>query len=466
MAGTRVGIYARISRNPDGTRDGTDRQVANIEEEAAHRGWTVVALYVDEDISASSARVKRRPRYEQMLADLRAGHLDLVVAQRLDRLMRRPAEWEPFWAACQAGGANVHTLDNIVVTNGAMGQAVIQILLVIAKLETDLISARLRDKYRHSALAGKAPPGGVRPFGYELHYAGVREPEAELIRDAAKRILAGQSLRSIQIEWHERGVVTPTGKPWSNTPMIRMLKASGLAGHRVHRGAVVARDAWPAILDQDTHERLVAALTARGDSARGKSRLRSFLLSGLVVCSLCGYRMVSSRDHRGARRYVCRKPPGCARQSIQADPLESYVTRAVLRVLADPGLRSALEAKGKRDRPSVDMESLHRDRQKLIEIAEMWADGSMSRAELFAARSIVSVRVEDAERRLAQAAAPSAAELPSSEAALSAAWDARDINWRHSIVRLVLGSIDIGPPRLGAPRTFSAFDRVVLNWIA
>ena len=61
----------------------------------AQRGWTTVE-YVDNDTSASNG--KTRPAYQRMLADIREGRVDAVVAWNLDRLHRRPIELEHFIA--------------------------------------------------------------------------------------------------------------------------------------------------------------------------------------------------------------------------------------------------------------------------------------------------------------------------------------------------------------------------------
>lgn len=175
---------------------------------------------------------------------------------------------------------------------------------------------------------------------------------------------------------------------------------------------------------------------------RGKPRLRTFVLSGLVVCAVCERRMVSSRDQRGARRYVCRKPPGCATVSIAAGPVEEFVREAVMKVLASPALQASLEAKREK-RVDVDMDAYHADQQKLAELRDMFTDGDLTRAEFISARSRVIGRIEAADARMAEATALSTSDLPGSEAALLAAWEAKDIHWRHSLLRLVLRSVII-----------------------
>jgi site-specific DNA recombinase len=87
-------IYARISSDQDGTALGVTRQLADCRELAARLGWTVAEEYVDNDLSAFSG--KRRPAYEQMVADIADGHRDAVLVYHVDRLTRRPIELEQF----------------------------------------------------------------------------------------------------------------------------------------------------------------------------------------------------------------------------------------------------------------------------------------------------------------------------------------------------------------------------------
>jgi site-specific DNA recombinase len=89
-------VYARISSDQDGTALGVGRQLKDCRKLAADLGWAVAEEYVDNDISAYSG--KRRPGYEQMLADIAEGSRDAVIVYHADRLTRRPIELEQFLA--------------------------------------------------------------------------------------------------------------------------------------------------------------------------------------------------------------------------------------------------------------------------------------------------------------------------------------------------------------------------------
>jgi len=77
-----VGIYCRISRarRTDGTVEvlGVERQEPPARALVERMGGTVHKVYTDNDLSAYSG--KRRPSYEAMLADARAGVITGIAA--------------------------------------------------------------------------------------------------------------------------------------------------------------------------------------------------------------------------------------------------------------------------------------------------------------------------------------------------------------------------------------------------
>ena len=142
--------------------------------------------------------------------------------------------------------------------------------------------------------------------------------EADLIREAAERLLRGDAIRAILRDWDARGVHTPRGHAWKSPGLRHMLRNPRLIGIHPETGK---RANWPAILDRRTHDALVRLYA---DPTRLRSRRGGrWLLTGLLFCGKCGGRMVGrpSPDHR---RYTC-DATGSPHLSISATPLESHV---------------------------------------------------------------------------------------------------------------------------------------------
>ena len=95
-------MYVRISSDPDGTRLGVERQIADCEARAASLGWRVHDVYVDNDVSAWSGRT--RPDYQRLCEDIKAGTVNALVVWHADRLHRHPRELEEFITLIEAAG--------------------------------------------------------------------------------------------------------------------------------------------------------------------------------------------------------------------------------------------------------------------------------------------------------------------------------------------------------------------------
>jgi len=80
----------------------TDQQEAQGRALAEAHGIEIVAVYVDDGISASY--LQDRPNWGQMLRDIQAGDLDVLLAQSEDRFTRQVGEKEALMLACVGSG--------------------------------------------------------------------------------------------------------------------------------------------------------------------------------------------------------------------------------------------------------------------------------------------------------------------------------------------------------------------------
>jgi site-specific DNA recombinase len=278
----RTAIYARISSDREGDNLAVSRQLADCEALAGRRGWRVVERYVDSDISAYSG--KQRPEYLRMLEDIEVGAVEAVVVYHADRLHRHPRELEDFIDLCQRTKTRLATVSGDVDLSTHEGQLIARIQGAVARKESDDKSRRIRRKHEELASAGKVSGGGSRPYGYEPDKRTVRPEEAEMIRDCARRALAGDSLRSICLDLNERGIASAGGKRWSSQTLRRMLMSARISGQREHRGEIVAKAEWPAIISPRETQQLRAKL---GDPERRTNRAsRRYLLTRLLAARI------------------------------------------------------------------------------------------------------------------------------------------------------------------------------------
>src|SRR6266516_2422287 len=280
----RAAIYTRISAD-DGTALGVARQEEDCRAVATQRGWNVVGVYTDNDISASSG--KPRPAYQRLVADIRAGLVNAVIVWDLDRLHRRPIELEQFLDISDRHHIALASVGGDVDLATPQGRMVARIKGAVARQEADQISRRVRRKFDQLAYTGQVSNGGKRPYGYTLDRMHIIESEAAIIREIAARLLAGESLHEIARDLNARSISASQGGRWGRNSIRTLLCAPRIAGLRQHRGTVIGDAAWPAILDRATWEGVRAVLLDPNRRAPGHANARHHRLSGIARCAVC-----------------------------------------------------------------------------------------------------------------------------------------------------------------------------------
>lgn len=391
-ASPSVAIYCRISRDHEGNELGVTRQREDCEALAERLGWHVGAILIDDDISAYSG--KHRPSYEAMLDALRSGAVQAVIAWHPDRLTRHPRELEDLIDLLEKSGARVATVtagDYDLATPA--GRMVARVVGAVARGESEHKSARLRRQREQAAKMG-VPNGGRRPYGYKKGGMELEPVESKRARQAVDRVLAGESVRQIALDFNRRGWLSSSGREWTVTAMRTMLAGPRLAALRVHRGEVIGDAVWPALVTKEEHEKLLAA--ARHPRERKRGRPPARLLAGLLVCGECGGKLHSSGHTDIGRRYLCgvgASTERCGRVAIAARQLEEIVTEAALTVLDSPAVRRARKSRAARGRRGPDAAAQLAEIESDLEaLAEDHGAGRIGRREWIAARDALTAR--------------------------------------------------------------------------
>jgi DNA invertase Pin-like site-specific DNA recombinase len=449
-------IYCRISFDRDGHGLGVERQEQLCRKLASERGWPVAEVYVDNDRSAYGS--KPRPAYACMLADIDAGLRDAVICVDLDRLTRRPAELEAFMELADRHGVALANVSGDTDLSSSDGRFKARIMGAVARQESEKKAERMRREAEHAARRGIAR-GSRRPFGYEDDRVTIREQEAILIREAVGRVLDGVTIPSVARDWNARGVPTPQAAPngWSAAAVAGVLRNPRIRGARTYKGDVVAENAWPAVIDRETFERLQAKI--RRGSRPGRSPKR--LLSGIARCGRCGSPLWTSTHHSGKRvaRYACIKrpgAPGCGATTIVAEPLDELLTEAVVQRLSSKALTRALTCKPKVRRADAD---LGRIETELEDLAADYGAGHISRREWLAARKPLEERLARA-RRAAETTNGAASLAVFRGVNVRVAWDKLGVERKRVVLDALIERVTINP---ATRRTFDP-DRVDVVW--
>lgn len=457
----RAAIYVRISSDPKGEGLGVDRQLKACRAYLADRGWTEVEVFEDNDKSATNKK-KPRPAYLRMLAAMDARELDAVVVWDQDRLVRQPVELEHFISLADQRKIDLGTITGFADLATPAGRMFARMLGAYAAYEGEHKSERMRAKWAQNAELGMPWMGGSRPYGYLDDRTTLHPDEAPHVRDAATRVLAGESLRSVAAALNKAGATTVGGKQWSGPSLRQVLRSARISGRREvfpegvsaskGVGVVVATECWEPIISVEDSDRLRALFTSPERLANHTRNTRAkHLLTGLLVCQRCGGRMYGLVWEAGGKAplYRCPSPTSggretCGRTSVLMKYAEPVVRNVVLEAIDSADFRDRLHARSEVD-PSV-AEQVTKDEATLRELAAMMGAQELTMDEFKTARDIVATRLERNKAQLARVTNTNAlALLDAREGDLVQKWDALTVGQQRAVLGEVLARVEVAP---------------------
>ena len=118
----------------------------------AHEGWELVNEHYDD--GGWSGGNMARPALQQLLADVAAGKVDVIVVYKVDRLTRSLADFARIVEALDKAGASFVSVTQAFNTTTSMGRLTLNVLLSFAQFEREVTSERIRDKVAASKTQG------------------------------------------------------------------------------------------------------------------------------------------------------------------------------------------------------------------------------------------------------------------------------------------------------------------------
>src|SRR5947207_6375258 len=189
----RCAIYARKS-----SEEGLEQEFNSLaaQREACeayirsqqHEGWVLARNRYDD--GGFSGGNLERPAAQRLLADIRAGRVDIVVVYKVDRLTRSLADFARLVELFDAEDVSFVSVTQQFNTTSSMGRLTLNVLLSFAQFEREVTSERIRDKIAASKKKGMRM-GGPIPLGYDVENKRlvVNPEEAERVRLIFRRYL-------------------------------------------------------------------------------------------------------------------------------------------------------------------------------------------------------------------------------------------------------------------------------------
>ncbi|MBY0052330.1 recombinase family protein [Brevibacillus agri] len=349
----RIAGYIRVSTEEQAEKGfSLDEQRERLISYCKAMGWPTPTIYEDDGYSAKDLR---RPELTRLLGDVKTEKYTLIITTKLDRLSRRLFDILSVIDYLEKHNCSYVSASESFDTTTPAGRMTLQMLGMVAEFERERISERVRDNMR--AIARKGEKIISRPcYGYNVKN-GIMEiniEEALVVKQMAKWALEGHGAWDIAKRLNDRGIATKDGKQWHDRVVRALLKRETLVGDFVYnrtyrKGTRIftrPEEEWirienhhDPILDRDTFDAIQKIFQSRKQSASRYVDETNYLLTGLLVCTHCGGKMVGRKDSKRGKniyyRYVCNtymKKGGCYFHHLHRDDLESVIINEIKRI--------------------------------------------------------------------------------------------------------------------------------------
>lgn len=411
---------------------GIGRQEEDGRRLADRLGWTIAAVIPEDDTSAFKRRKIKlpdgstvlrtvRPGFRRALEGLASGEFDGLIADDLDRVARDPRDLEDLIDVVESRRPRipVESVTGSLRLNNDADVTMARVMVTVANKSSRDTARRVARKHEELAAEGKPGGGGFRGYGFSAEGYEIVEAEAAILREIGDRILGewdgwtpkqkkaidpeiGESLHSIALDLERRKVPSATGVPWNGRSVGSVISKASVAGLRSHKGEVVGKAVWEAIIPVGRWERICERLAMRaGDTDLTLQRW----LNGVLKCSQCGHMLSGSHGNGGPRYWCARKGGGCGKIAVRASFVEDEVQDQVLNLLGKPRILEQLRTVADNEISDDARKELAEDEAQLKELAGAYARREVTFAEYKEARGIIEKRVKES-RALLHSRAP------------------------------------------------------------
>jgi DNA invertase Pin-like site-specific DNA recombinase len=303
---SRCAIYTRKSSEEglnmefnslDAQREACEAYIASQKAE----GWAAVReRYDDGGYSGGSLE---RPALKQLLQDVEAGLIDVIVVYKIDRLSRSLVDFTRLVDVFDRNNVTLVSVTQSFNTTTSMGRLTLNILLSFAQFEREVIGERIRDKFAASRKRGMWM-GGFVPMGYDVkdRKLVINKTEAATVRMIFERFVTFGSATTLTRVLRAEGVTNKRGKPIDKGFIYKIINNRVYLGEAVHKGTSYPGE-HEAIISQELWNGVHAILKENAQDRRSKNRKRSSALLRGLIYTATGAAMTPTYTRKGDRLY-------------------------------------------------------------------------------------------------------------------------------------------------------------------
>ncbi len=385
--GANAVIYARYSSDEQ-REESITAQLRACYDYAQKNGLTITGEYIDRATSAKHDNIKNRHEFQRMITAAKRREFDVLLVHKYNRFARSRYDHAIYNQLLKE-----HNIILIAVAEyfGTGKEAILAEGLLQSLSEYFIVDLSEETKKGLRENAEQAlHNGGYPPFGYDVKNKKyiINQTEAIYVRKMFSTCLNGDKYNDLIAEMNAAGIRGKRGKPMKYTSIYEILRNEKYTGtytycstesniRRDKSNAIRIENAFPAIIDHETWERVQKIMDKRKNN--GRNPKHDYLLTGLITCGECGasmYGLTSKREKNGNlyvySYYTCSHK--CGNSNIKSeiaekavfDYLRSLLTDENRIVLQDAIMKYQLQIKQQKDFAQQEIKKEISDREKKI----------------------------------------------------------------------------------------------------
>lgn len=302
-----------------------------------------------------------RPKFQEMMSQIRAGGFTHLLVWKIDRISRNLLDFATMYNELKDLGVVFVSKNEQFDTSTAMGEAMLKIILVFAELERNMTSERVTATMISRANNGLWN-GGRIPYGYDYDYdthdftpSETEAPIVQLIHDLYEK---ERSLVRESRILNSKGYRTRAGNEWSPVSLhiilhnvfycgdyrYNVLKEGDRQKVKDESEWITIEDHHPPIITREQKQRITSLLDLRSKQYNMRKRRNSgshtHIFGGLIVCGNCGAFMLNSIGNKkdwSYTRYLCpskrKSDVACTGKSTSDPIVGEFVFNYILNML-------------------------------------------------------------------------------------------------------------------------------------
>lgn len=344
-----VAIYARQSVDKkdsisiDSQIDFCRKEVMQEEE---------IKVYTDKGFSGKNID---RPKFQEMMTDIKIGLIQKVVVYKLDRISRNLLDFANIIEFFKQYNVSFISCNERFDTSTPMGNAMLSITMVFAQLERETIQKRIKDNYYARGAKGLYM-GGRAPYGFTKITTRVNDKKTYTFENNPAQVShllkmyelyssTDMSLGKVSDYLNKEGIPAAEGGAWDSGKISRILRSpiyvksdADIYSYYKEKGCILTNDisdfvgangcylygkrdsnerkytnVKDHVLSIGLHEGVIDSQfwllcqykLDRNKQIKNTGKGQNSWLSGIIKCNKCGY-TISIVTARGKRYLSCR----------------------------------------------------------------------------------------------------------------------------------------------------------------